>query len=124
MKRISSMMSRKSSKSTLNETQDTIPVLLLGPRTSGKTSFLYKSYFKYATDNVRSFICVCCCHVLKYHLLIYSQIHILMFYLHLTIMLKLYPINRTFINYGILQASFIHVCLYIINMHAQKLALV
>ncbi|KAG2202770.1 hypothetical protein INT47_004794 [Mucor saturninus] len=51
MKRISSMMSRKSSKSTLNETPDSISVLLLGARGCGKTSFLYKAYFKYATDN-------------------------------------------------------------------------
>ncbi|KAG2234740.1 hypothetical protein INT48_000089 [Thamnidium elegans] len=33
------------------ENQNTVPILILGPRGSGKTTFLYKTYFKYATDN-------------------------------------------------------------------------
>lgn len=45
-------MKRLSMMSTI-ENKHTTPILLIGPRGSGKTSFLYKSYFKYATDNVK-----------------------------------------------------------------------
>lgn len=44
-------MKRMSMMSTI-ENQNTVPILILGPRGSGKTTFLYKTYFKYATDNV------------------------------------------------------------------------
>lgn len=47
-------MSRKSStgsRTTVTEGKEEVTrVLLLGPRGSGKTCFLYKSYFKYGTD--------------------------------------------------------------------------
>ncbi|KAI9276031.1 hypothetical protein BY458DRAFT_142988 [Sporodiniella umbellata] len=54
MKRFSSLLSRSSQSNdqeTLQKVERTIiPSLILGPKGSGKTTFLYKSYFKYSVD--------------------------------------------------------------------------